>query len=381
MAVHNEIEFEKELAEHLAANGWLYSPNDDGYDRERGLFPEDVLGWLADTQPEQLTKVVKPGSGDVAKQQDQLLDRIVKVLDIGMDNGGGTLNLLRNGFSYVSAKLQMCVFKPETTLNAKRNADYAAVRVRVMRQVHFSTSDQRSVDVVFFVNGLPVATAELKTDFTQTITDAIIQYRTSRQPKDPATGKIQPLFVSGGRALVHFAVTEAEVWMTTALAGEKTHFLPFNRGAEDGGAGNPPNSTGPRTAYLWERVLQPSAQCTRFWRPGSGRNGEQDQHSSGGVSCAKRPDAREIPGPAPGHAGRARQSQIRRCELRAVSPTRRRVARLTDQAVPRVSGLCQRGALRWRRCCRCNSAQRLRCPSSAPWVPVAPRGCGSASPD
>ena len=61
MAQHNEIEFEKEICEHLAANGWLYSPNDAGYDRERALFPEDVLGWLADTQPEQLEKVVKPG--------------------------------------------------------------------------------------------------------------------------------------------------------------------------------------------------------------------------------------------------------------------------------------------------------------------------------
>ena len=266
MAVHNEIEFERELAEHLATHGWLYSPNDDGYDRERALFPADVLGWFADTQPDQLAKVVKPGSGDTAKQQDQLLDRIVKVLDIPLDNGGGTLNLLRKGISHLAAKFEMCVFKPESTLNAKRNANYAAVRVRVMRQVHFSTGDQRSVDLVFFINGLPVATAELKTDFTQTITDAINQYRTTRLPKDAANGKIQPLFVSGARALVHFAVTEAEVWMTTALAGEKTHFLPFNRGAEDGGAGNTINPDGPRTAYLWERVLQRDAWLNIFGR-------------------------------------------------------------------------------------------------------------------
>ena len=95
----------------------------------------------------------------------------------------------------------MCVFKPESTLNEKRNADYAAVRVRVMRQVHFSTADQRSVDLVFFVNGLPVATAELKTDFTQTVADAITQYKTSRLPKDPAPGRFEPLFTSGARAL------------------------------------------------------------------------------------------------------------------------------------------------------------------------------------
>ena len=179
--------------------------------------------------------------------------------DTPMDNGGGTLNLLRKGFSHLSAKFEMCVFKPESTLNEKRNADHAAVRLRVMRQVHFSTADQRSVDLVFFVNGLPVATAELKTEFTQTIFDAITQYKTSRLPKDPATGAVQPLFVSGARALVHFAVSDDEVWMTTKLAGETTHFLPFNRGAEDGGKGNPLNPTGPRTAYLWERVLQRDA--------------------------------------------------------------------------------------------------------------------------
>lgn len=166
MVLHNEIEFEMEFAEHLAGHGWLYSPNDTGYDRKRALFPNDVFSWLTDTQPEQLEKVVKPGSGDIAKQQAQLLDRIVKVLDTPLDNGGGTLNLLRKGFSHLAAKFQMCFFKPELTLNEKRKADYAAVRVRVMRQVHFSAADQRSVDLVFFVNGLPVATAELKTDFT-----------------------------------------------------------------------------------------------------------------------------------------------------------------------------------------------------------------------
>lgn len=259
MGQHNEIEFEKEPAEYLAAHGWLYSTNDAGYDKERALFPEDVLRWLADTQPEQLAKVVKPGSGDEAKQRSQLLDRIVKVLDTRLDNGGGTLSVLRKGLSHLAAKFQMCVFKPETTLNEKRNVDYAAVRVRVMRQVHFSTADQRSVDLVFFVNGLPVATAELKTDFTQTVADAISQYKTSRLPKDPDTGRRQPLFESGARALVHFAVSNDEVWMTTKLAGDQTHFLPFNRGTEDGGAGNPVNPDGSKTAYLWERVLQRDA--------------------------------------------------------------------------------------------------------------------------
>src|SRR4051812_27433646 len=119
MAQHNEIEFEKELCEHLAKNGWLYSKNDTGYDRERALFPEDFFDWLDDTQPEQLAKVVKAGAPDEAKQKEQLLDRLVKRLDTSMESGGGTLNTLRTGFSHMTAKFQLCQFKPESTLNAR----------------------------------------------------------------------------------------------------------------------------------------------------------------------------------------------------------------------------------------------------------------------
>ena len=182
----------------------------------------------------------------------------MKVLDTPLDNGGGTLNLLRKGFSHLAAKFQMCVFRPESTLNEKRNADYAAVRVRVMRQVHFSTADQRSVDLVFFVNGLPVATAELKTDFTQTVTDAITQYKTSRLPKDPAPGRSSRCSspVPARWCTSRCPTTRLD---DHQLAGDDTHFLPFNRGTEDGGAGNPLNPTGSKSAYLWERVLQRDA--------------------------------------------------------------------------------------------------------------------------
>jgi type I restriction enzyme R subunit len=259
MAQYNEIEFEKELCEHLARHGWYYSPDDTGYDRERALYPKDVFAWLAETQPDQLAKVVKAASNDCEKQKSQLLDRVAKVLDLPLENGGGTLNVLRNGFSHLAAKFYLCQFRPESTLNARTVEDYGKVRVRVMRQVHFSTADQRSVDLVLFVNGLPVATIEVKTDFTQTVADAIEQYKKTRQPKDPGTNKVQPLFGFGNRCLVHFAVSNDEVWMTTKLAGERTHFLPFNRGTEDGGAGNPPNPEGSPASYLWERVLQRDA--------------------------------------------------------------------------------------------------------------------------
>jgi len=253
MADYNEIKFEQEIAEYLASNGWLYSVNDTGYDRERALFPEDIFGWLEDTQPNELAKAIKSGS---ATERGQVLDRLVKVLDTPLEAGGGTLNALRKGFSHISARFDLAQFRPESTLNPATVERYQKMRLRVMRQVHYSTATQHSLDLVLFVNGLPVATLELKTDFTQAITDAIAQYKKNRPVKDPATGKPQPLFGFGTRALVHFAVSNDEVWMTTKLAGDKTYFLPFNRGALDGGAGNPPATGGKSaTSYLWEQIF------------------------------------------------------------------------------------------------------------------------------
>jgi type I restriction enzyme R subunit len=247
-----EGQFETETCEHLAAHGWLYSPDDSGYDPERALFPEDVLGWLEETQPEELAKVVKAGTASEGKQRQQLLDAIVKRLDAPLSHGGGTLNVLRRPVPHVNATLRMCQFRPATTLNAKTVEDYARVRLRVMRQVRFSPvkGDSRAIDLVFFVNGLPVATAELKTYFKQEVRSAIDQYKQDRAPKG------QPLLGHGSRALVHFAVDDDEVWMTTRLIGPKTVFLPFNRGTLEGGKGNPSNSQGAATSYLWEQVLQ-----------------------------------------------------------------------------------------------------------------------------
>ncbi len=253
MADYNEIEFEREICEYMAAGGWLYSENDSGYDRERVLFPEDLFLWLAETQPEELAKVVDPNSPRTEQQKEQLLDRLVKALDNPLESGGGTLNILRNGFSHLSAKFAMCQFRPETGLNDAVLDAYDANRVRIMRQVHFSTQDQRSIDLVAFVNGLPVLTIELKTDFTQTVHDAMRQYKTDRKPRG-GDGHVEPLLSFGHRALVHFAASNDEVWMTTRLSGEKTWFLPFNKG-RDQGAGNPINPNGSATSYLWEEVL------------------------------------------------------------------------------------------------------------------------------
>lgn len=260
MGDHNEVVFEKEICEHLAAHGWLYSTNDAGYDRERALFPEDLFAWLETTQPTAYEKALK-ASGSPAK----FLDVLTTALDKPLEHGGGTLNILRNGVQYIGGgRLKMAQFRPETTLNETTNAHYAAMRVRVMRQVHFSTGDHRSIDLVFFVNGLPVATVELKTHFTQSLDEAIQQYRKDRQPL--TNGRPEPLLSFGHRALVHFAVSNDLAAMTTRLEGHKTHFLPFNTGY-DAGAGNPPGADGrSATAYLWERVWEKDAWLTIIGR-------------------------------------------------------------------------------------------------------------------
>lgn len=248
MTAHQEKAFESDLCGHLAANGWLYSTSSEGYDKVRALFAEDVFAWLEATQPDALARAVKADGPNPQRERDLLLDRIRKVLDTPHENGGGTLNLLRRGFSHMGAKFDMLELRPETDLNPTSLARYEAVRVRVVRQVYYSTAAKKSIDLVLFVNGIAVATLELKTDFTQTVEDAKAQYRTDRVPgREPLLGGL-----SG--ALVHFAVSNSEVWMTTRLAGPKTRFLPFNLGHE-GGKGNPANPHGSATAYLWERVL------------------------------------------------------------------------------------------------------------------------------
>src|SRR5690625_978948 len=149
----------------------------------------------------------------------------------------------------------MCLAKPADSMNATTMERYAKVRLRVMRQVHYSTSRRnRSIDLVLLVNGLPIATIELKTDFTQSVTAGEVQYAHSRQPTDPGTNRKEPLLTFGARALVHFVVTNSVVSMTTKLDGPKTVFLPFNKGHNDKG-GNPPNPNGSATSYFWEEVL------------------------------------------------------------------------------------------------------------------------------
>jgi type I restriction enzyme R subunit len=248
MSLHKEISFETEICQYLADHGWLYAEGDAaGYDRTRALFPADVLAWVQATQPkawETLTKNhgVQAGETLLARLRDQLDQR-------------GTLDVLRHGIELLGLKapLKLAEFKPALAINPDILARHAANRLRVVRQLRYSLHNENSIDLGLFLNGLPVATAELKTDFTQSIGDAIDQYRFDRNPK-PKGQAAEPLLSFPNGALVHFAVSNREVHMVTKLAGPATVFLPFNLG-NDGAAGNPVNPQGGhRTAYLWEQV-------------------------------------------------------------------------------------------------------------------------------
>ncbi|MCA0374894.1 MAG: DEAD/DEAH box helicase family protein [Gemmatimonadetes bacterium] len=247
MTLHREIRFEEEICAHLAAHGWLYAAGDTaGYDRGRALYPDDVLAWVQASQPD-AWETLQHQHGTSARET--LLDRLRSQLD-----ARGTLEVLRAGVDLLGlkARLAMAQFRPAFGLNADILARYAANRLRVVRQVRYSKHNENEIDLVLFLNGIAVATAELKTDFTQRVEDAVDQYRYDRHPYPKGRGP-EPLLAFPQGALVHFAVSNSEVCMTTRLAGAETVFLPFNQG-DGGGKGNPVNSAGHRTAYLWEEV-------------------------------------------------------------------------------------------------------------------------------
>jgi type I restriction enzyme R subunit len=250
MSLHREINFENDVCDFLAAHGWIYNQKDSAnYDRARAVFPDDVIAWTQATQPKSWETLVKNHGTGV---NDALLNRLRSELD-----KRGTLDVLRHGIEMMGLreKLSMAQFRPAFALNPEIEARYAANRLRVVRQVRYSIHNENCLDLVLFLNGLPVATVELKTDFTQSVGDAVDQYRFDRLPR-PKGQAPEPLLHFPRGALVHFAVSNAEVQMTTRLEGAETRFLPFNQG-DHGAKGNPVNKTrGHRTAYLWERVWQ-----------------------------------------------------------------------------------------------------------------------------
>jgi type I restriction enzyme R subunit len=253
--VHTEKIFEDELCAHLAANDWYvrtHLQDAKNYDRALAIFPDDLLGFVQKTQPSEWAKYKRWHNGESEKI---FVKRVAEQLD-----KHGTLHMLRNGFKDRDAKFQLCQFRPAHNKNPQLLEMYEQNRLTAIRQLHYSLSNEKSIDIVLFVNGLPVATVELKTDLTQNIRHAINQYKRDRLPRDLKTKELEALLQFKTRALVHFAVSTDEVFMATKLEGDSTFFLPFNLGKPDGlggaGAGNPPaiRGKGYPTWYLWEIV-------------------------------------------------------------------------------------------------------------------------------
>lgn len=271
----SELTFQNDMIRQMLANGWqLGTPA--GYNRELALYAEDVLGFVQETQDEQWQKFCKlyPNNPEA-----KFLERVASQLNKADPNAAnkelrtfGTLGVLRNELRDRGTRFSLCQFKPEHDLNPETLARYSQNRLRIVPELVYSpwASDAHAletgskakkwrIDLVLFVNGLPVVTLELKSEFKQAVQNAITQYKTTRFAIDPETKKPEPLLTFKRGALVHFAVSQYEVYMATRLEGNDTYFLPFNKGTADGGAGNdvPADINQYATDYLWNEVLLP----------------------------------------------------------------------------------------------------------------------------
>ncbi len=249
MAITHESAFEANIEAHLLEHGWR-SLAPTAYDRTNGIFGEEVIAFVETSQPKAWAQLVTRHGGD-ATAREKFLKVVVDAL-----NHRDTISVLRSPVKDSGVSVRLCYFKPASGLNAEQTQRYAANRLRVVRQLHHSECNPAdSLDMTLVVNGIPVATAELKNPLThQNIEHAMTQYRRDRNPSD---------LIFRARTLVHFAVDPHRVAMTTRLARDTTVFLPFDQGSGGAGhrgtAGNPPIPGGYQTAYLWEQVWQRDA--------------------------------------------------------------------------------------------------------------------------
>lgn len=271
-----ESVFQADIVSQMQAQGWQLG-NPSGYQVETALYEQDVLDFVQTTQPQEWEKFCRTFPIDSERHFiDALVKQLNKADEHSTDRASrtyGTLGVLRHELKIRNARFSLCQFKPEHSLNPEIMARYEANICRVVPEVvyspHASLKDgadakdkvakRNRIDVVLFVNGIPVTTMELKSEFKQSVQNAITQYKRTRLPKDLDTKKPEPLLTFKRGALVHFAVSQYEVYMTTKLAGDSTYFLPFNKGTKTGGAGNdtPRDSSRYATDYLWNEVLTP----------------------------------------------------------------------------------------------------------------------------
>jgi type I restriction enzyme R subunit len=256
---HQEKHFEAYVVSKLKAQGWKVGDTLQ-YDTERALYPDDLIVWLEATQPEKWEKLKERNHGDLAKTRDDLMDRLAKALE-----QHGTMHVIRNGFSIAGCgHIDLTEAAPEDKRNDTVLKRYAANILRVVPQLEYHPTRKLAIDLVLFINGIPVATVELKTDFTQSAEAAMEQYKTDRLPYDPKTKRREPLLTFKRGAVVHFAMSDSDIQMATKLDGENTVFLPFNQG-NDGHAGNPPREDKEYpVAYFWESICQSDAWLRIF---------------------------------------------------------------------------------------------------------------------
>jgi len=234
----SEKRFEKHIERELVGRGYeSVSPTE--YDKSLCLLPTQTLHFIKSSQPKGWEKLVSQYGVDT---EGKVLNRIST--EIGKR---GVVDVLRNGVSDRGVKLNLTYFQPKSGLNEEHQRLFSTNRFQVVRQVRYSLRNENSLDMVLFLNGIPLLTMELKNQLTnQNIKDSENQYRKDRNP-------IEPLF-GFKRCVVHFCVDNDEVSMTTRLMGDKTHFLPYNKEIS-----NPPNPNGYRTHYLWEEILTPES--------------------------------------------------------------------------------------------------------------------------
>lgn len=233
-----EQRFEEHIESHLLDSGYRkLSPA--GYDVDLCLISSEVIGFIQDTQPKAFEKLdVQYGADTATKLCQRISQEVTK---------RGTLDVLRKGIKDRGVEIHLAYFKPASGMNQEHLNLYKKDRLAIVRQLAFSKKYHGTLDVTLFLNGLPIITAELKNSLTgQFVENAVKQYRIDRKP-DEALFKFK-------RCLVHFAVGNELVFMTTRLEGDSTRFLPFNKDTV-----NPVNPSGFKTAYLWEDILQPDS--------------------------------------------------------------------------------------------------------------------------
>lgn len=237
-----EIAFEKSIEEVLL-NSEYQAIHSKSFDKEKAIFPDQIIAFIKDTQPKEWAKLESVLKENTATQ---IIYDLTKWIELH-----GVLSTLRHGFKCYGKQLQMAYFKPSHSMNQEVLEKYEKNILGITRQLYYSSRNQNSVDVVLSLNGIPLVTLELKNPLShQNIIHAKQQYKDDRDPREL-------IFEFKKRTLVHFAVDTDLVEMTTRLAKEATHFLPFNKG-NNGGAGNPVDLKGLsyKTAYLWKEVLQ-----------------------------------------------------------------------------------------------------------------------------